>query len=168
MKISKNIISFVIIGGLGTLFHFVYNWTNNNMLAGFIFPVNESIWEHLKLIFYPALIYFTAEWLIKKQNNENNISSIAISIFCGMFTTVFLYYLYSGILGYNVDFLNILIFFISIIALIRKRNKIINSEKHNDSNTKIILVMALILTALLFAVWSYNPPHLGIFIPPTR
>lgn len=165
---KKFIIAFLIISGLGTLFHFVYNWTNQNTLAGFFFPVNESIWEHLKLFLYPALIYFSAERLILKEKSSNNISAIAVSIFCGMFTTVALYYIYSGILGYNVDFINILIFFISVIVLIKKRNSILNSGKYDDQNTKIILVMSLILTALLFVVWSYNPPELGIFIPPTN
>ena len=56
---------------------------------------------------------------------------------------------------------------ISVFVLLKKRNSILNSNKRTDSNTKIILIMALILTALLFAVWSYNPPLLGIFIPPT-
>lgn len=163
---KKFIIAFLVIGGLGVLFHFVYEWTNNNTFAGYFFPVNESIWEHLKLIFYPALIYFTAEGIILKEKNDNNIASIAISIFKGMFTTVMLYYLYSGILGYNVDFINILIFFISVFVLLKKRNSVLNSKKSSDSNTNTILIMALILTGLLFAVWSYNPPLLGIFIPP--
>jgi len=160
------IIAFLIISGLGTLFHFTYSWTNENMLAGFIFPVNESIWEHLKLIFYPALIYFTTERILNREKIENNISAVAIGIFKGMLTTTVLYYVYSGILGYNVDFINIAIFFISVFVLLKSRNKELVSQKHADINTKIILVMALLLTALLFAVWSYNPPSLGIFTPP--
>ena len=40
---------------LGTLLHFLYEWTGYNYLVGFISPVNESTWEHLKLLFFPVL-----------------------------------------------------------------------------------------------------------------
>ena len=168
MGFKKNLLAFITIGALGTLFHFVYEWTGENRIVGFFVPVNESIWEHLKLIFYPALIYFAGEFFLTKERYENFIPQIGISIFCGMFTTVLLYYLYTGILGYNVDILNIAIFFISIIILIIKRNKVYNLEKYNTKNAKIIFSILLITTALLFGLWSVTPPSLGIFTPPTN
>ena len=44
-------IIFAII--LGTLLHFTYKWSNKNMLVGAFSAVNESTWEHLKLLFFP-------------------------------------------------------------------------------------------------------------------
>ena len=49
-------ISFLAASVLGTLFHFVYGWSGENPVAGLFFPVNESTWEHLKLIFFPILL----------------------------------------------------------------------------------------------------------------
>ena len=55
----KKIRSYYIIGYLftaaaGTLFHFVYDWTGQGAVAALFFPVNESTWEHMKLVFFPA------------------------------------------------------------------------------------------------------------------
>ena len=48
-------IIFTII--LGTISHNVYPWTGNNFIAGLFSPVNASIWEHMKIAFFPMLIY---------------------------------------------------------------------------------------------------------------
>ncbi len=166
MKIKSNILAFLVIGILGALFHFIYKWTGENYLIGLFFPVNESTWEHLKLIFYPTLIYSAFEYFIIKNKPENYLTATAIGIFSGKFTTITLFYLYSGVLGFNVDFLNIAIYYISIIVLITVRNRIIKSEKFTTANAKIISALYLILCAVLFAFWSFNPTTLGIFTPP--
>ena len=46
---------FVLI--LGTLSHFFYEWSNDNQIIGLFSPVNESVWEHMKLVFFPMLFY---------------------------------------------------------------------------------------------------------------
>lgn len=71
MKKINAVLEFIIVGAIGTLWHFVYDWTGDNHFIGFFFPVNESTWEHLKLIFFPALIYSVIEYyVIKKQTAE--------------------------------------------------------------------------------------------------
>ena len=37
-------------------FHFIYDWIPNYITAIF-FPVNESIWEHMKLLFSATIFY---------------------------------------------------------------------------------------------------------------
>ena len=61
MKFQKSVFKFQIISTIfviifGTLLHFTYNWSNNNSLIGAFSAVNESTWEHLKLLFFPMLI----------------------------------------------------------------------------------------------------------------
>ena len=50
------IISTIFIMIVGTLLHFTFGWSNNNPLVGTFSAVNESTWEHLKLLFFPMLI----------------------------------------------------------------------------------------------------------------
>ena len=166
MSFKKNLVAFFTIGLLGVLGHFVYKWTGENRFIGLFFPVNESIWEHLKLIFYPALIYFGAEYLLKSQKEENFIPATIKAIYCGMLTVVTLFYVLGGVIGENLEFLNILIYFIAIITVLIKRNKIINNGKTYSKTTTLILLFFTALTVILFAVWSYIPPSLGIFQPP--
>lgn len=168
MNFKKNILAFFVIGIAGVLGHFLYEWTGENMLVGMFFPVNESTWEHLKLLFFPSVIYFIAKYFLSKKNKdyENYFPAIAISVFCGMLTIVTLFYTISGILGYNVDFINIIIYFIGVIVTICKRNKVLREDKFSSKNANIISAFFLGLTAFLFAVWSFNPPSIGIFTPP--
>ena len=54
MKIKTwQIITVIICLILGTLLHFTYEWSGENPIIALFSAVNESIWEHLKLAFYP-------------------------------------------------------------------------------------------------------------------
>ena len=166
MLTKKNIIAFIVIGLIGTLGHFLYEWTDNNRIIGYFFSVNESTWEHLKLIFFPTVIYSIFEYVTLKEKPDNYVPAVVISLICGMTAIVVLYYTYRGILGYNVDFINIAIYYISLILSLNKKEKIIR-EKSFSLNLMfwIFLVFGLII-ALAFIFWTYNPPYLGIFTPP--
>ena len=44
---------FLFTGALGVLLHFLYEWSGGNTLAAAFSAVNESTWEHMKLLFFP-------------------------------------------------------------------------------------------------------------------
>ena len=79
------VIGFFVVGILGTLFHFVYDWSGQMWFVGLFVPVNESTWEHMKLLFVPMLIYimlgnlyikrqeFIQSKKYKEKNRSNNI-----------------------------------------------------------------------------------------------
>ena len=58
-----NFFRFFFISILGVLLHFTYEWSNDNPAVGLFSAVNESTWEHLKLIFFPMLLLTTMEFL---------------------------------------------------------------------------------------------------------
>ena len=63
-----------IIFALCFLAHFLYDWISIDVV-GWFFPVNESIWEHMKLLFTPFIIYTLIEWLFLRNKKEiNNLS----------------------------------------------------------------------------------------------
>lgn len=59
MKLLKRctIIGIIFVSAIGSLSHFLYDWSGQNHLVGLFTPVNESIWEHMKLLFFPMLLY---------------------------------------------------------------------------------------------------------------
>ena len=167
MSWKKNILAFIIIGAFGTLGHFLYEWTGENHIIGMFFPVNESTWEHLKLLFFPTLIYSLIEYFKNKEAFQNYFPALLLSVYKGMIIIITLFYTVKGILGFNVDFINILIYYIGVGCTIIQKNKILNSEKFASKNAFIISLTFLALTIFLFIVWSYNPPSLAIFAPPS-
>lgn len=47
---------------VGTLLHFVYDWFGGSFWA-VLGAVNESTWEHLKLVFWPIVLFGFIEYL---------------------------------------------------------------------------------------------------------
>lgn len=166
MTVNRNIIAFFVISILGTLGHFLYDITGENSIIGLFFSVNESTWEHLKLLFFPALLYFTFEYFKYGKNQKNFIRAAALSILFGMLTIVVLFYTYKGILGKNIDFINIAIYYIGVIATLLKRKKLLENGKTENQTADKFYLGILMIFILLFMVWTNNPPSLGIFTPP--
>ena len=59
---DKKLLLYLITGIIftflaGTLLHFAYEWSGTNFWVGLFAPVSESTWEHMKLLFFPMLIY---------------------------------------------------------------------------------------------------------------
>lgn len=163
---KKNFLAFLIIGVSGVLLHFLYDWTNENAVVGIVSAVNESTWEHLKLLFVPAIIYSAFEYFLSSKNIRNFWPAVTLGILSAMLTITTVFYTYSGILGFNVDFINIIIYFIGVTVFINTKNKIIRKEIFNRKNAVIISLVILGILTILFIVWSFIPPSLGIFTPP--
>lgn len=168
MKKYAYFTEFVIVGILGTLWHFIYEWTNKNAFIGAIAPVNESTWEHLKLLFFPAVLYSVIEYFIIKERPKNYIAASALGILGGMLAITAFFYTYTGILGYNIMALDVLSFFIGVFAMLYIKNKIIKSQKLDGTAAQYTFLGITALVLLLFAVWSFNPPSIGIFTPPVK
>ena len=167
MKKINSLLAFIVIGIAGTLWHFVYEWTGENPIIGAIAPVNESVWEHLKLLFFPALIYFIIEYFQSKERYENLIAADVIGIFTGMLTITAFFYTYSGFLGYNVAVLDVLSYFIGLSVTLYVKSRIMKKKSFSSKTAKCLSLIITAVTAVLFILWSFYPPRLGIFIPPT-
>lgn len=150
---------------LGTLLHFVYEWSNYNLIVAFFAPVNESVWEHLKLLFFPTLLYSLIEYQYYGKYYANYIPSITLGLIAGLLSIVVLYYTYSGILGHNVLVIDILIFMISVIITQYISYYILKNQLFLDvSNANSLLV--LIGITLIFFMFTYKPPMCELFKDP--
>ena len=148
---------------LGVIFHFTYEWSNNNILVGIFTPVNESIWEHLKLLYFPMILSIIVGYFYDGKNHENYICAKTLGIISSMIFTVISYYTYSGVLGKNIDIVNIIIFFIAVVLGQFIVLKNINSKKSCNKKRTIIV---LIVLSFVFIVFTFNPPKIGLFKNP--
>ena len=65
MSLKTNLFRFIFISVLGVLLHFTYEWSGDNAVVGLFSAVNESTWEHLKLLFFPFLLLTILEVLLR-------------------------------------------------------------------------------------------------------
>lgn len=153
---------FVLI--FGTLSHFLYNWTGNNFIIGFFTPINESTWEHMKLLFFPMLL-FSPVMIFKLRAIYPCITS---SLYAGMLfgTTLIpiLFYAYTFIIGRDIFIFDIAIFILSvIIAFLIAYNFTLSCKLQSYSVLICVLVCAYLICFLLF---TYNPPDIKLFADP--
>lgn len=160
------IISAIVVAILGTLFHFTYEWSGENFVVGLFTPVNESIWEHMKLIFFPTLLVGIIISYPLEKCYPNIILAILAGLLCGTLLIPTLFYTYSGVLGFSLAAIDITIFYVCVIVTFF----IICKWASNDKlvHWKYLLYLLTLLFVLAFIRFSYHPPMLGIFTIPTR
>lgn len=157
------VISTIFIMISGVILHFVYEWSGNNILVGILTPINESVWEHLKLLFFPMLVTLIIGYFYEGKDYENYICAKTLGIISSMIFIVISFYTYSGIIGTNIDFINIALFFVAVLLGQYISYKNIFSNKSCNLKTATTF---LIVVALLFVYFTFSPPNIGLFKAP--
>ena len=78
---------FLIIGAVftiitGTLLHFVYEWSGESLFVGIFSPINESVWEHLKLLFFPMSVWILIGYFIFGKARDKACINLFVSDRC--------------------------------------------------------------------------------------
>jgi len=165
MKISErtNLITgilFTLI--LGTLLHFFYEWSGENPFVALFSPVNESVWEHLKLLFFPAFLYTLFEVIVLFKISGRFLTARIAGVLLGMFFIVSAFFTYTGISGRSFLVMDILIFIISVlIAFCSSRY----FEVHCPGLHLPLLAnyALLLLLVIFFFSFTFSPPGLPLF-----
>lgn len=148
---------------LGTLLHFTYEWSGENAFVGSFSAVNESVWEHLKLVFFPMLIATIVEYFFVKDVAKNYIEAKTIGIFTAIAFIVVAFFTYSGIIGTSIIVIDILIFIISIILGEYVAYKLMKREDESTVATEVLSIVILAFLLLCFVIFTYLPPEVNLF-----
>lgn len=157
-------IIFTII--FGFVLHFTYEFFDYNYLVGYFSSVNESIWEHLKLIFFPMLIWSIFEYIIYGKNMDNFVPAKVISIIFGMLMIMNIFYVYTGIAGTNYLWADILTFVISVILAYALSFLLLHTLFFSSKLANILSLIIILGLYTAFLRFTYNPPPLGVFQSP--
>ena len=149
---------------VGTLLHFAYDWSNHAFLVSLVAPVNESTWEHMKLLFFPMLLF--SIFCISKQKSSypNTVSGLFAGLLPGTFLIPIFFYTYTGILGFDVFWLDIAVFILSSFFAFTSAYRLIQSGKLKNC-TYLLIGLVIILTICVFLL-TYFPPKIGLFKNP--
>ena len=165
MSLKTNLFRFIYISVLGDLLKFTYEWSADNAVVGLFSAVNESTWEHLKLLFFPFLLLTILEVLLRgNMLPEQFLPARVLGILAGMGGIVVGFYTLRGVLGRNYDALNIALYFAGVLLSLFVENK--RYRKSSLLSTKAAAAVLLLLTVAFF-VFTYCPPDIGLFWDPT-
>lgn len=151
---------FGFTAAMGTLLHFLYDWSGRQPWVGLISGVNESIWEHMKLLFVPMLVFALIESRFVK--NPSFWCAKLVGIVMGLAVIPVLYYTYTGALGVEADWFNIAIFFIAAALTYRLETYLMQKATLRCPFPGVFLG----IVAIAFGVFTFFPPQLPLFQPP--
>lgn len=158
IKIIGVFVSFI----LSVILHFIYGWMPNTFIS-VIAPVNESIWEHMKLIVSSSLIFSIFEYFIYKKKDiefNNFILSYAISSILGIIVYLLLYIPLNDIFGHKAYIAISLLFLILIFVQIVSYYIMNKSNIKHSSDVGILLILIIYFA---FGYLTYHPPKINLF-----
>ncbi len=161
----RQVAGFLVTAVLGTFLHFLFDLTGSSLLAGLFSAVNESIWEHMKLLFYPMLLFALVEYRLWGKSYPGYWCVRLMGILLGLTLIPVMYYTYTGILGTSVDWFNITIFFMAAAAAYWAETKLFLKE-HPCSLPAEAAVAALLSLAVVFSLLTFFPPRIPFFRDP--
>ena len=158
------LVGFAVVGLFGTILHFLYDWLGEARWIAPFSGVNESTWEHMKLLFWPMFIFalfqsfffreYESFWCVKLRG-----------ILVGLGLIPLLFYGYNGIIGKSPDWINIAIFFISgAVAFIYETRRL--STNLLECKRPRLSLAIICLIGILFILFTFRTPEIGIFRDP--
>ena len=154
---------FTIAVALGSLFHFLFEWTGLLFLAP-ISAVNESTWEHMKILFFPMLIFAVVQYFFFRKQVKGFWWIKLIGIIVGVVSVPILFYTCNGAFGKTPDWLNITFFFLA--AGLAYFVEYLLFYKDFSVRYSWIAVLILAFLAGLFVLFTFYPPKLPLFQDP--
>ena len=155
---------FGIVSLLGTVLHFLYEWLGEARWIAPFSGVNESTWEHMKLLFWPMFIFAVVEsfffrdcenfWCVKLRGTVLGLGLIPV-----------LFYTYNGVIGRSPDWINIGIFFVSAAVAFIYETRLARRSEVKCEHPKMAFFL-LCLVGILFIAFTFFAPRLGIFEDP--
>lgn len=150
---KKNIFMIIFLFLLSFLWHFMYDWFPC-VLTSIFFPVNESIWEHMKIIFY---CLFIGSVLEKKGNNYylNILVKPLVGVLFYLIIFIPLYLIFGESMFIS---LSLMLFTYIIMELLG-----IKISKQEELNIKALPIIIIILIIIIFSILTFYPLHNFLF-----
>jgi hypothetical protein len=147
--------------------HFIFEFTGKLAIMGAVAPVNESPWEHLKLAFYPILVW----WIIyyfrgrkaERFSTEKWIAATAVAATSAPLITIIFFYSYTGAFGVESLFIDILSILLAMAAAQYLGFHIYKYA--NPSKFAAYVSLGVIITLVfMFVLFTFLPLHIPLFM----
>ena len=148
----------------GTLLHFLYDWTGGSILVAPFSGVNESTWEHMKLLFWPLFLFALIQRLFFKEQ-ENYWCVKLFGILLGLVLIPVLFYTYNGVFGKSPDWINIAIFYITALLVFLFEWWAFKNDRLQCKYPPFAFA-GICIIGVLFVVFTFAPPQIPLFQDP--
>ena len=154
---------FLFTAALGTALHFTYGWSGGNLLAAAFSAVNESVWEHMKLLFFPAFFWSVGQVCFLGRNYPNFLAVRARSVRAGVARVPVLFYPDTGITGTHVLWADVAVFLLADLGLFALDFRLLRRGRLTGWLAQVLALAALWALAFLFVWCTFRPPRLALW-----
>ena len=148
----------------GTFLHFLCDWTDGSILVAPFSGVNESTWEHMKLLFWPLFLFALVQWLFFREQKNSWCIKLA-EILLGLVLIPVLFYTYNGVFGKSPDWINIAIFYITALLVFLFEWWTFKNDRLQCKYPRLAFA-SICLIGALFVVFTFAPPQIPLFQDP--
>ncbi len=148
----------------GTILHFLYDWAGGNLLVSLFSGINESTWEHMKLLFWPLFFFALIQRPFFKDQEGYWCVKLA-EILLGLLLIPVLFYTYNGVLGKSPDWINISIFYITAALVFLFERWAFKQDRLQCKAPRLVFAVICLL-GLLFVAFTFAPPPIPLFRDP--
>ena len=149
---------------MGTLLHFLFDWMGRGIVVGMFSAVNESIWEHMKLLYWPMLMFALVEYALWGKEQPGFWHVKLLGTLAGLLLIPVLFYTYTGVFGVMIDWLNIAIFFVTAVFVFWMETKLLESKRTWPDCR--LSFWGLCLIGAAFWVLTFWPASIPLFQDP--
>jgi hypothetical protein len=166
---NKKVLILEIIGTLfiiflGTALHFTFAQSGNNPIVGSFSAVNESVWEHLKLPFWPSVFWLLIIMYPLRNTVSNFFSAKAAGIISMLVIIPVVFYSYTA---FTKEILAVdIATFMAAVIVGQIVSYVLYKKGKRLKLTEVAAIAVIALLAIIFIAFTFYPPHLSIFMDP--
>ena len=157
---------FLSVSALGALLHFVYDWSGRWNVAAAFSAVNESTWEHMKLLFFPMFLFSVVQLCCLGRTYPNFLAARGVSTLTGVLLIPVLFYTYTGVVGAHVMWADIAVFFLAVFGAFALDFRLLRRGRFTSLWQQLLGLAVLWGLAFLFVFCTFRQPELGLWQDP--
>jgi hypothetical protein len=166
--ISTSLWMIVPLGLLGSVLHFLFDWTRHNRFVALFSAVNESYWEHIKIAIWPVLLLQIVLFSLGGYQFPSYVPASTIALYSIPVTMVGLVFLYKSVTKRNILWLDISIFFVCI-AIAQSIFVQVLGQLSATSGTVVMSSLFLLGLIVAFLLFTFRPPREpDVFLDPIK
>lgn len=152
----------VLVFALGSALHFTYDWLGAWPPAAIVAAVNESVWEHLKIAFWPGLLWAVLRSLGAHRASAAHWGARGIGLLCVSLVIVLVFRAYTGAVGHNILAVDITLFGAAIV-LGHVAYLACVAPMRRSRALRALGLAVLVAQIAAFAAFTHFPPTTALF-----
>ncbi len=154
---------FLFVGLVGAALHFTFEMSDfSSNVAAYFSSVNESTWEHLKMVFFPGLLFALIEYTYVRDQANNYIVAKVASLFIMPLVITLGWYLYAPAVGRSIFRVDLALFYLAVLIGQVVSYKLLTRPPLEKRFTQYA-VGAFVLMFAAFSTFTFYPPRIFLF-----